>query len=461
MSSDYETPEFKNLLQKLQEESWQLELLISGFAIFGLFSAKEPIEILSREAQNNQETFTAITLMVVGVSMAILLFNLLLHVVLRGLWIGALGLRYVFDDIDYDQLNYSPKFTNYLRKKIGSFDKYIATLENYCSVIFAISFLLIFYVLAFTFTITAIALTANYIINNDNLPNWVSKGVGIPLVLLFIFGMFLTFIDFLTQGFLKKKKWLSKIYFPIYWVFSFITLSFLYRPLVYNLLDNKFGRRLSFILIPIYIIILLLTSLKYEKSNYIDASDNSNSFYANKRNYEDMLNEDEDGQFIKTAAIPSKVIKDSYLKVFMVFSDQIEDRIFSRNEGLKPDKDIRGLTTGMEFSGPDLNFKERDSLKREYLKTFNNIYKVDIDSVQQHSEFILGESSTKEFGFETYIDLKGLSKGKHILHIQRDSYNKKDTTIVRFVTIPFWYFNESQPMINANSQKIKLLTPKN
>jgi len=459
MSSNYETPEFKNLLQKLQEESWQLELLISGFAIFGLFSAKEPIEILSREAQNNHETFTAITLMVVGVSMAILLFNLLLHVVLRGLWIGAIGLRYVFDDIDYDQLNYSPKFTNYLRKKIGSFDKYIATLENYCSVIFAISFLLVFYVLAFTFTITAIALTANYIIDNDNLPNWVSKGVGIPLVLLFIFGMFLTFIDFLTQGFLKKKKWLSKIYFPIYWVFSFITLSFLYRPLVYNLLDNKFGRRLSFTLIPIYIIILLLTSLKYEKSNYIDALDNSNSFYANKRNYEDMLNED--GQFIKTAAISSKVIKDSYLKVFVVFSDGIEDRIFSRNEGLKPDKDIRGLTTGMNFSNQDLNFKGKDSLKREYLKTFNNIYKVDIDSIQHHSEFILGESSTKEFGFETYIDLQGLSKGKHILHIKRDSYNKKDTTIVRFVTIPFWYFNESQSKINTDIQKVKISTPTN
>jgi len=440
MSSNYENPEFKSLLQKLQEESWQLELIISGFAIFGLFSAREPINILSREAQNNQETFTAITLMVVGVSMAILLFNLLLHVVLRGLWIGALGLRYVSGDIDYDELNYSPKFTNYLRKKIGSFDKYIATLENYCSVIFAISFLLIFYVLAFTFTIAAIALTANYIIDNDNLPVWVSKGVGITLILVIIFGMFLTFIDFLTQGFLKKKKWLTKVYFPIYWIFSFITLSFLYRPLVYNFLDNKFGRRISFILIPIYIVILLISSLKYQKSNYIDSSENSNSYYASKRNYEDMLTEE--GQFIKTAAIPSKVIKDSHLKVFMVFSDRIEDRIFSRNEGLKPEKDIRGLTTGMEFSGQEFNFKDRDSLKREYLKTFNNIYKIVIDSIKQHSDFILGESTTKEFGFETYIDIGKLSKGKHLLKLQREAFKDNDTTIVTFSTIPFWYFKD-------------------
>ncbi len=45
MSKNYEHASFKKLLEKLQEESWQLELLISGFAIFGLFTAFEPIKI--------------------------------------------------------------------------------------------------------------------------------------------------------------------------------------------------------------------------------------------------------------------------------------------------------------------------------------------------------------------------------------------------------------------------------
>ena len=156
------------------------------------------------------------------------------------MWIGALGLRYVSGDIDYDSLNYSQKFTNYLKIKVGSFDKYIGTLENYCSVIFAVSFLLIFYVLAITFTILAITLIATQLIDNDDLPNWLSQGVGITLVVFIVIGMFFTLIDFIKLGFLKKKKWISAIYFPMYWVFGFITLSFLYRPLVYNFLDNKF-----------------------------------------------------------------------------------------------------------------------------------------------------------------------------------------------------------------------------
>lgn len=443
MSSNHDNPAFKKLLQKLQEESWQLELLISGFAIFGLFSAWEPLELLIREANNNDQKYYQIALVFLRISCAILLFNLLLHVILRGLWIGALGLRYVSGDIDYEKLKYSEKFTNYLKKRIGSFDKYIATLENYCSIIFAISFLLIFYVLAFAFTMIVIALIANYLLDSEGLPNWVSKGLGIPLILFIVFGMFFTFIDFLTQGFLKKKKWISKIYFPFYWVFSFVTLSFLYRPLVYNFLDNKFGKRISFMLVPIYVGIFVLTSIEDRRSNYLDELNTSKSYYANNNNYEDMLNEK--GKFIKIAAIPTKVIKTPHLKIFMVYSDAIEDRIFSRNESLKPEKDKRGLYSDIVITGSGSGIqKNNDSLRIAYLKTFNETYKVVIDSVQHRSDFILGESNTieSEFGFQTFIDIKNLSKGKHLLKLQRDSYQEKDTITVTFRTIPFWYFND-------------------
>lgn len=186
---------------------------------------------------------------------------------MRGLWIGAFGLRYVSGDIDYEELKYSPKFKTYLQNKVGSFDKYIAQLENYCSSIFAISFLLIFYLLALTFTIVTIAFIGNFIISNDSLPGWIGKGLGIPLMIFVVLGMIITFIDFITLGFLKKKKWIAKIYFPIYWAFSFLTLSFFYRSLVYNFLDHKFGRRLSFILVTFLFfdfstVFILLSKLK-------------------------------------------------------------------------------------------------------------------------------------------------------------------------------------------------------
>ncbi|MEH6535640.1 MAG: hypothetical protein V7719_04560 [Psychroserpens sp.] len=439
MSKDYNNPAFKNLLQKLQEESWQLELLISGFAIFGLFTVYEPITQSMHEAQNSQQIYKFVISLVAQISCAILIFNLLLHVLLRGLWIGALGLRYVSGDIDYEELNYSQKFTKYLKKRVGSFDRYIGTLENYCSIIFAISFLLIFYVLALTFTIVFIALNANYILDSEWLPGWISKGIGIPLMVFLCIGMIITFIDFVTLGFLKKKKWISKIYFPVYWLFSFITLSFLYRPLVYNFLDHKFGRRLSLILVPFYLLILVLTSFHYQNSNYINAKVNSSDIIANVENYEDQLANNK--KFTGDVTIQSKTITDPYLRVFMLFSENIEDIVFNFDPTLKPEEDLRGLRTGIEFNDT-FNQSMHDSLRRVYLKSINTIYSVKIDSTRFSSEFVLTQNFKNELGFETYLNLDSISEGKHLLKVNRMRIRKGDTTQWVVDRIPFWHFKD-------------------
>lgn len=440
MSQDYKNPAFKKLLQKLQEESWQLELLISGFAIFGLFTALPNIELRVFDAQLSQEVYSFVVYSILWASCKILIFNLLFHVLLRGLWIGALGLRYVSGDIDYDELKYSPKFTKYLKKRVGSFDKYIATLENYCSVIFAISFLLIFYVLAITFTIVVIALIASQIIGNKDLPKWLSEGVGITIMIFFIFGMFFTLIDFITLGFFKKKKWISKFYFPIYWVFSLITLSFLYRPLVYNFLDNKFGKRLSFALVPFYILIALTQTIRYKTSNYFNINSTSTEVIANNNNYEDLLTEN---SFIDDVAIQSKVITDAYIKVFVQFTRNIEDHMYTYNESLKPKEDKRGLGSNITFNdGPFVNGRKRDSLQKEYLKTFNRIYYVKIDSIIYDSDFIFASNIQNKTGFESYLPTKSLKEGKHVLKVNRMRIRNQDTTYLNIATIPFWYFKD-------------------
>lgn len=439
MNNDYQNPAFKKLLKKLQEESWQLELIISGFAIFGLFTAFGPIKEAAEAAQFKQQVYPTIILSIALISCAILIFNLLLHVILRGLWIGTLGLRYVSGDIDYDVLNYSEKFTNYLKKKVGSFDKYISTLENYCSIIFAVSFLLIFYVLALTFTIITIAIIATQILDNDSLPETFRTVVGVILIIFIIIGMFFTFIDFITQGWLKKKKWISKIYFPIYWVFSFITLSFLYRPLVYNFLDNKFGKRLSLVLLPVYITILVLVSLKYETSNYISAADFSSKETASRGNYLDLLIEKND--FIDEVAISSKVITAPYINVFILFDEKLENYVFNYNPSLKPDKDKRGLTTDI-VKFDNLNWTKQDSLKKAYIQTVNDIYSIKIDSIEFASEFILSESKNKFLGFESYINIKNLQEGKHLFKVIRKRVRKGDTSAVYAAQIPFWSFKD-------------------
>lgn len=441
-NNDYNSPSFKKLLDSLQQQSWELELIISGFAIFGLFTAFEPLRIETVNAENEQQIYRFVVYLILQISCSILLFNLLLHVILRGLWIGSLGLRYVSGDIEFEQLRYSERFTKYLKKRIISFDRYIANLENYCSVLFAISFLLIFYVLALTMIILSIVIVAHFIIDSDYLPERFANIFGAILIIFIITGMCLTFIDFLTQGWLKKKKWISKVYFPVYWVFSFLTLSFLYRPLVYNFLDNRFGRRLILFLVPIYIAILMITSLEYRSSNYLEKDQNSSSIFANKENYLDMLTEDDD--FPGRLVIPSKVITNPYLQVFVPFSDNLENRVFAYNDSLRPENDRRGLSSSMRittnWSDQITSARQKDSIRKVYLKTFNESYSLRIDTLDVDEDFILTTGIKDILGFETFLDISQFKEGKHLLRLRRKRKEKDTVVTVTDVTLPFWYF---------------------
>jgi hypothetical protein len=443
MEQKHNTNSFKKLLDRLQEDSWQLELLISGFAIFGLFNVVNPLKHYLLNAELNSNEMAVRFYQIAIISVYILIFNLLLHVLLRALWIGSLGLRSISGEIEYDKLNYSKKFTKYLKKKVGSFDDYISKLENLSSVMFAISFLLIFYVVAYAIV--------NYITNNSGYliaeisVGWIRGGLNI-LLIVFVIGSILTFIDFITQGLLKKNKWVSMVYFPFYRVFSIFTLSFLYRPLVYNLLDNKFGRRISLLLFPVYFIIFLMTTLHYQASNIIPlwSIDNSTNNIAVGTNYEDVI-KNSNNLYVEYFAIQSKIITDPYIKVIIPLRKYIEDPLIDFNHDLKPGKDIRGYYSGFRLTINNRNINEHkkidiDSLTTEYLNIFEKYYSFKIDSITRKTDFII-TNSNDDMGIETYIGIKDLSEGKHIIEFQKLKHKDADS-LVSIIKVPFWYYKD-------------------
>lgn len=437
MSHEFKNTKFRKLLDKLQLDSWQLELLISGLAIFGLFSSIAIIEIPLHKSlilnQVIQSTFLGIVLS----ACYILICTLLIHLALRGLWIGALGLRYVSGEIEFDKLKYENKFDSYLKKKIISFDKYIATLENYCSIMFAVSFLLIFYLISVIMIISIIGIILQFIIRNENLPELFRNILGKILVTIMLLGSFLTLIDFFTQGFLKKRRILAKIYFPFYCLFSFLTLSFLYRPLVYNFLDHAFSKRISLLLVPLYLVIISFSFLEYKNSNYLDNKLSNNKISLNNENYEDMLIKD--GDLVESVTIQSKVISEHYIKIFCVYKNEIENDIFEFHPSLNPQKDRRGYR--ILFGNDSTSTKKRDSLTTKYLEMYNKITQVYIDSTIYNHDFLISKNNKNQLGFETYINIKNLSEGKHLLNLNQLKIINNDTVSIAKTNIPFWYFN--------------------
>ncbi len=434
MNNDPSHKKFKKWLDILQQESWQLELIISGFAIYGLFLIVDPIRIEVIETQINQNEYAEVFWKSMYISWFILATNLLAHVVLRGLWIGAIGLRYVSGDIDYDALNYAPKFRKRLERRVGSFDNYVAKLEKYCSVIFAITFLLVFYILGIAIVLFLINMLGGWM-EDTNFGD--SKGwVGIPIMVFLLIGSLLTFIDFITQGWLKKRRWIARIYYPFYWVFKFLTLSFLYRPMVYNFLDTRFGKRISWIIVPLYIGIAILTGVRFSTSNYIDSNLNSSEKIADTNTYEEYLTEPTD--YIKLASIPSKVISDNYLPLFIVYGSTVEDDVFYFNEKLKPDEDKRGLYS--PFSSGTVGWKKKNELLEEYIATLEDMYRLKIDSTTHASNFVLTRNVRDQKGYETVLDLQELSRGKHLVEVSRKDQYRDSVYYRTIIKIPFWYY---------------------
>lgn len=355
MSTDRKSKEIKDKkafftewLEKLQQESWQLELLISGFVIYGLFEFSDYLEKYLFTVSNLDGSISNIctSFIVLGIYSGVHLFiiNLIFHVLVRAIWIGAIGLRYVSGEIDYSSLNYSDRFTEYFEKKIGSFDDYIEKLEKLSSIIFSYTFLLFFMFLSFVIFIAEmillLALLANLFGNVDETSSGFSfdfeSGFVGGMVAVFLVGVFIlgaiVFIDFLFLGIFKKVKQrhFSWLYLKIYRLVSFVTLSFLWRPILLNFLDDKYTRKFMLLSMPyIFIVIGLLPentilndkhypqldgnfSNSY-KSSIIFENSYANQFYDDARmNEEDLY--DRKMSFI---SIPSRYVSTNVLEVFV------------------------------------------------------------------------------------------------------------------------------------------------
>jgi len=450
MQNDHTSQGFKKLLDKLQTESWQLELLISGFAIFGLFQAIDPIQKeLIKAKGNDQEIYTFI-IGAIYPTLSILLMVLLVHVVLRGVWIGALGLRYVSGEIDYGGLDYSKKFAEHLTKKVGSFDRYISRIENICSTLFAIAFLMAFYFMAYMLVFGFYVLVVNLVEITGLLNVDQQMQFNAVLALIYFSLALLAFIDFIGMGILKKGKLRTKIYFPIYRLFSIITLSFLYRPLVYNFLDQKRAKWLATFILPAYLLgSLLVSSFSKQHSNYLDENSDSSAIYANTNNYEDVIDRNKDQ--IDFATIPSKVITTSYLHLKIPFTPFKENAVFKQDSTLSPEKDDRGYgfnISKMELPGVSLYFGSNTSLseQKKYLKVVNEMYQVYIDSISVPKDFIYTTNANERLQFETFLDISSIEKGKHVLRIlgprgSNSPFSQK-IEVDTLAVIPFWYFED-------------------
>lgn len=411
-------PKQASWLDRIQQDSWQLELVISGIAIFLLLQV---LPILNEQGKRllvlmfsgetiDQVLVFPVSLLVLGTYglVAILFF----HLVLRGLWIGAIGLRSVSGGFDFEELDFQPKFDTWLRRRLGTFDGFIGRLEERSSLAFSLAFLLFFAIVGLWMFINITVLSSIYYIayiRDLSLQNPVYILLALlPLLIWCLMGL-AYMVDFATMGYLKKVKWLQKIYFPIYRLFSWITLARFYRPLYYNLIDHPFGRKMIWVIVPLVFVVSLIGDIKIGRNPYFPELSNVKTSVVSGSYLDDGEMEWVQYQF---ASLESRYAREDYLEVFTPYLGLYHNPILKHQFPDLTSAKIRGF--GFSDIVSTFNPKANtDSL----LIAHNSLHRVYLgDSLLQDIPWRLyHHPKRKQDGWLFALPVYDLERGEHCL----------------------------------------------
>ncbi|WP_456457724.1 hypothetical protein [Reichenbachiella sp.] len=448
--SDKTKDQISDWLNKLERESWQLELLVSAFTIFLLIQATISFEGFITELEyqfdltSGQYSMLYLFIGLLYKSLEALTFFLIAHLMLRGFWIGTIGLRSVQSKIDFSSLNYSEFFTEKLRKKVISLDQLVIKLDEICSVIFAFAFLVISILLAFGMYLIFFSIVAVILNALADISEWMDSVVTVLaltiLPMLLISGL-IYMIDYFTLGFFKKIRWFSKIYYPFYRLYNLVTLSVLSRSIYYYMI-SKFSKKRIRLVYGIAAFFLTFTML-FEFDQHPYYPDDDHELYMSSNYYDNLRPSDE---FIYSASLESDMVNNSFMKLFLRYDASDNSMIKSHCPDYVPEKeDGLNWKLDMVLDGGSLNINSRKNSPEEYatiLTCLSGLFQISInDSIYQDLNFrFYNHPNKNQKGLITVIPTTEFMIGENVLDIKKvrlDSVQNKK--LYDLATIPFWY----------------------
>lgn len=452
---DRSDSKLRRWVSNLQLESWQLELLITGFSIFLLASSLDEYERfrsamvfdrLSPGSSSSNPLFALSGIFLLNTipwALRFFLINLLIHLLLRGFWIGIVGLSSVSSVIDFDGLKLRGKFRKFIPSKVRSLDELIVYLDKISSVIFAYTYLLVFSILSvmivFMIMIAILGLIVWFSAMALHSPIFGILNVVLTLAtVLFIVSALLFFIDSLFFSTFKKSGWFSAIYYYIYRFFSVISLSFIYRSIYYHLITNfKKKEIISVSLVLILCFVAWKSFSGWSPHKFYPEAEGDSPNIVETRFYDDTRGD----QYIKRMSIPSKYVKNGYLEIFIHYDpayNMVMQYKCPEGANLRQEFSIAdGFRAGVEASrdtsktvdellAKDVGFEERVIQATQCLAQIFNI-SIDGESMKGLPFSFYTHPAKGEKGFLVLVDVSGLKRGRHEL----------DVEFLKFRGIPF------------------------
>lgn len=421
-------------LRKLEKESWQAELLISGLALYGSFQLPEFVHILTdffiRVLPKEQYMTGYFVAYMVLLGVCILSTFFMIHFILRMYWIGLIGLNSVFPK-GYNPKGgyYSPVYVKTFTSDLPKVRDSIKKIDDICSSLFAgaFGFLLMYGTCALTLSILLL-------VYNLLLP-YIPKGIllGLAYGLGLILSAFVVFSILISMKRFHKNEKLQTNFAKISKYFGYIISGVFYKPtnqLMMTFYSNHKKNKssspfmtIAFITIAIgftlyhirtsnirYLIHKGQTEEPYHRSNWVYSS-----FYENQMNHKPIIH----------PIIESDQIHSSFLKVFIpIFKNEdfIQDNICGEYQSID-----------------SLDDQQNRSRKRIFeLDCYSQYHQIFVNDSLYKVEFLSHRHpNNNEFGILCYVPSHHFKLGKNEVRTVKLKNNKQE--LYEELTIPFWY----------------------
>lgn len=394
-------------LKKVQQNSWEPEILLSGFVLIGLLQLPMYIDKFSMVA--NPELLKGnLSGLFSGLKLAIyaLVSGLIVHLFFRGVWVGYVGLSYTFPNgVDLKRLDYQPQFMKRI-ERIPPLSSQVDTLEKICSSMFSTCF---FMMMCIVGIMVAVLIFVGFVYLLD----FVSFGQFFKLFELITGNnfdivisavMILMSIDFITIGLFRRHRIIAKIFYPIHTLIGWITLSRYYRPIYYTFASN-----LNKVYVGIFLLVFCGGTLFGQRflNTTLDGSIISSiKFYnqgATQSFFSGYYSDRNENWESYRAVIPSPIVSSRFLELTIKHDGFFEKHMIENCNLIEDDLD-----------------GSSDKIAEEKMKCVNEFYNIYIDGskVENPGWMSYFYQKQKRKSFITFLDTDSLAPGKHLLEVK-------------------------------------------
>ena len=440
------TPDEQEKLRELTTQSWNLELAISGVAMFAILQLPDLLESAFGYLRYNYMTHTdgvaailpSLAYSMVRATCYVLFVAFLANFVMRAFWVGLVGLLAVFPSgINYDRIPFStPYAQKRLSDELGPLDRYILWLDKRCNIVFAFAFQIVFGLIVVS--VMYIVGLFIYLFVQPNVPADIWFGIKIALgVLVAVF--YLAFIVLNLKKIKETPKGIQLNYqftkaSRLMMLGTYNHISYVTNTFLSNIRPGKLLQTFGIFMVVFFVTFMLEYTADLSKSNGRSSFLNSrhlytariDSLYINPASYDSQRQE---GAFVDVASIQSDVIREPYLRLFIGYPKAL-DTLLTR---VAPEP-IWSDTLSRQERRRLFAAWSRQQISRLIRITVN-------DSVYTQPDLFFTKAGAQEQrGWQTVLVPGNLKTGSNLLRVAVQDPQKKEAD--ELVTIPFWYVPE-------------------